>query len=172
MRKIKVNGRYLSWSDGSPFFYLADTAWELFHRLNREEMDLYFEQRSRQGFNAVQAVVLAEYEGVTTPNAYGRLPLYMTDGIPDPEKPDSDGGYSYWDHVDFAVDTAARYGIFITMLPTWGDKFNLCWGKGPVILTRQMRMFMENGSGPDMRTGKTSSGCLGATGRWNLPIGA
>ena len=64
MRKIKVNGRYLSWSDGSPFFYLADTAWELFHRLNREEMDLYFKQRSRQGFNAVQAVALANYDGM------------------------------------------------------------------------------------------------------------
>lgn len=43
------------------------------------------------------------------------------------------GDYSYWDHVDFGVETAAKHEIFVVMLPTWGDKFNLCWGKGPVI---------------------------------------
>jgi len=36
MRKLTVSGRNLVWEDG--FFYLGDTAWEIFHRLNREEM--------------------------------------------------------------------------------------------------------------------------------------
>ena len=37
---VSANGRFLTWTDGEPFFYLGDTAWELFHRLNREEADL------------------------------------------------------------------------------------------------------------------------------------
>ena len=40
MKKLKVygTGQYLMWEDEKPFFYLGDTAWELFHRLTREEM--------------------------------------------------------------------------------------------------------------------------------------
>ena len=94
MRTLKVQGRCLAWDDGTPFFYLGDTAWELFHRLNREEMDHYFAERARQGFTAVQAVALAEFEGVTVPNAYGRLPLHFADGLPDPTSPDLDAGSS------------------------------------------------------------------------------
>ena len=37
MLKVSENRRFLVGVDGSPFFYLGDTAWELFHRLNREE---------------------------------------------------------------------------------------------------------------------------------------
>lgn len=137
MRTLKVRGRYLVWDNGEPFFYLGDTAWELFHALNREETERYFAERKCQGFTAVQAVALAELEGLTTPNAYGRLPLCMKDGMPDPTRPDTEGEYSYWEHVDFAVETAAKHEMFVVMLPTWGDKFHLCWGKGPVIFNEE-----------------------------------
>ena len=137
MRKLTVQGRYLYWDDGEPFFYLADTAWELFHRLDREEIRLYMRTRARQGFNVVQAVALAEMEGLTVPNMYGRLPLLFKDGMPDPMQPDTQGEYSYWDHVDFALETAAENGLMVALLPTWGDKFNLCWGKGPVVFTEE-----------------------------------
>ena len=137
MRRLTVRGRYLAWEDGEPFFYLGDTAWEIFHRLNREEAAWYMAQRARQGFTAVQGVALAEMEGLTVPNAYGRLPLLLTDGVPDPAKPDTQAGYSYWDHVDYIVEEAGRNGIFIALLPTWGDKYNLRWGKGPEIFTKE-----------------------------------
>ena len=137
MRRLKVWKRFLVWDDGEPFFYLGDTAWELFHALNREETERYFAERKRQGFTVVQAVALAELEGLTKPNAYGRLPLCMTDGVPDPTLPDIEGEYSYWDHVDFVVETARKQEMFVALLPTWGDKFNLCWGKGPVIFNEE-----------------------------------
>ena len=133
MRRLKVHGRFLFWEDGEPFFYLGDTAWDLFHALNREEAEYYFSERKRQGFTVVQAVALAELDGLTRPNAYGRLPLLERSGMPDPTLPDTEGEYSYWDHVDFVVKTAEKYDMFIAMLPTWGDKFHLCWGKGPEI---------------------------------------
>lgn len=137
MRKLMVLNRFLAYDNGEPFFYLGDTAWEIFHRLNREEMAHYFAVRAQQGFTVIQGVALAEMEGVTTPNAYGRLPLHFSSGLPDPEKPDTDGDYSYWDHVDFAVEEAAKNGLFIALLPTWGDKFHQCWGKGPEIFTEK-----------------------------------
>jgi hypothetical protein len=136
--RLITTGRYLSWDDGTPFFYLADTAWELFHALSREEMDYYFACRARQGFTAVQSVALAERDGLRTPNFYGRLPLKTgPDGLPDPMQPDTDGDYSYWAHVDYAIDVADKHDIFIVLLPTWGDKFNVAWGIGPEIFNEQ-----------------------------------
>ena len=38
--RVSDNGRVLVKQDGSPFFYLADTAWGLFH-YNRDDVDLY-----------------------------------------------------------------------------------------------------------------------------------
>lgn len=137
MKKLKVKGRFLAYEDETPFFYLGDTAWEIFHRLTREEVVYYMQERARQGFNAVQAVALAEFEGITTPNPYGRLPLLSTNDLPDPCKPDVGNGYDYWQHVDFVVEEAAKHNIFIVMLPTWGDKFNLKWGKGPVVFNAE-----------------------------------
>lgn len=137
MKKLVRNGRYLSWEDGTPFFYLGDTAWEIFHKLNREELEKYLSCRARQGFTVIQGVLLAEMEGVTVPNAYGRLPLEFREGLPAPEIPDVAGEYSYWDHVDFALELAAEHGLFFALLPTWGDKFNRLWGKGPEIFTEE-----------------------------------
>jgi len=44
--KVSDNRRFLVREDGSPFFYLGDTAWELFHRLNREDADRYLKNRA------------------------------------------------------------------------------------------------------------------------------
>ncbi|MBI9070220.1 MAG: glycoside hydrolase family 140 protein [Melioribacteraceae bacterium] len=125
--KISDNGRYLQYENGDPFFYLGDTAWELFHRLNKEEADLYLQNRADKGFTVIQAVVLAELEGLTVPNPYGELPLVDLD----PTKPNE----KYFEHVDYIVNKAEELGLFIGMLPTWGDKFNKKWGVGPEIFT-------------------------------------
>lgn len=137
MKKLKVheNKRYLMWEDGTPFFYLGDTAWEMFHRLSREEMEYYLSVRAAQGFNVIQAVALAEFSGLKEPNAYCRFPLRSVDGQYDPMAPDEGGEYDYWQHMDYAVDLAAEKGLFIGLLPTWGDKINRAWGEGPEIFT-------------------------------------
>ena len=110
---VSENGRYLVNRDGSPFFYLGDTSWELFHRLDREEADRYLSDRAEKGFSVIQVVVLSQIGGLDVPNAYGHLPLKNKD----PEKPDED----YFNHVDYIVDKAASLGLVIGMLPTWGS---------------------------------------------------
>lgn len=134
--KISDNRRFLVTEDGKPFFWLGDTAWELFHKLNREEAELYLQTRAEQRFNVVQAVALAEFDGLDTPNAYGRKPLGINaEGNYDPTMPDASGDYSYWDHVDYVIDAAAKRGIYVALLPTWGDKYHRSFGKGPEVFT-------------------------------------
>ena len=41
--KVSENQRFLVTEDGRPFFYLADTAWELFHRLDRKQAIEYLD---------------------------------------------------------------------------------------------------------------------------------
>ncbi len=126
--RVSKNGRFLEHRDGTPFLYLGDTAWELFHRLTREEAERYLELRRAQGFTVIQAVVLAEFDGLTVPNAYGALPLQKND----PRQPNE----AYFAHVDWIVKKAAEKGLFVGMLPTWGDKVvTETWGKGPVVFT-------------------------------------
>jgi hypothetical protein len=131
--RVSDNGRFLVHQDGTPFFYLGDTAWELFHRLDREQAGHYLRNRAAKEYNVIQAVALAELDGLHTPNPYGHRPLVDDDPTrPDvKEGPDND----YWDHVDHIVGVAASLGMYIGMLPTWGDKWNRKWGVGPQIFT-------------------------------------
>jgi len=114
--RVSENGRHLVQANGQPFFYLADTAWELFHRLDRDEAERYLEDRKTKGFTVVQAVVLAERDGLRTPNPYGHLPLANED----PRQPNP----AYFEHVDHVVGQAETLGLTVGMLPTWGDKFH------------------------------------------------
>ncbi len=127
MKQIRVDqsGRYLVDGDGRAFFYLADTAWELFHRLTMAEAEVYLSTRARQGFTVIQAVVLAEFDGLNQPNANGDRPL--TDN--DPSQPNE----AYFEHVDAVVRRANELGMMVGMLPTWGDKITQMWGKGPEV---------------------------------------
>jgi hypothetical protein len=125
--KVSDNKRFLVQEDGKPFFYLGDTAWELFHRLNREEADRYLQDRAEKKYTVIQAVVLAELEGLKDPNPYGHTPLVDND----PTRPNEE----YFKHVDWIVNRANELGIYIGMLPTWGDKWNKKWGAGPEIFT-------------------------------------
>jgi hypothetical protein len=127
MLKISDNRRFLVHGDGSPFFYLADTAWELFHRLTLDEAQRYLADRAAKGFTVIQAVALAEIDGLHTPNMRGDLPLIDDD----PARPNE----AYFAHIDAVVETAASLGLTIGMLPTWGDKWNKKWGVGPEIFT-------------------------------------
>jgi hypothetical protein len=131
--RVSENGRFLVTETGEPFFWLGDTAWELFHRLTREEADRYLEDRASKGFTVIQAVALAELDGLDTPNAYGYRPLVDDD----PTRPDVNAGPAndYWDQVDYIVTKANALGLYVGLLPTWGDKWNRLWGVGPAVFT-------------------------------------
>jgi hypothetical protein len=125
--KISENKRFLVTEQNAPFFWLGDTAWELFHRLNREEAEQYLRNRAERRYTVIQAVALAELDGLHVPNPYGELPLRDND----PTQPNE----AYFQHVDWIVQRANALGMYIGFLPTWGDKWNKKWGVGPEIFT-------------------------------------
>lgn len=125
--QVAENRRFLVTADGQPFFWLGDTAWELFHRLNREEAERYLKNRAERRYTVIQAVVLAELDGLRDPNPYGHRPLANDD----PTQPNEE----YFKHVDWIVERANALGMYIGMLPTWGDKWNIRRGAGPEIFT-------------------------------------
>jgi hypothetical protein len=123
--KVSENGRFLvKKSDNRPFFYLGDTAWELFHRLNRTEAVTYLDNRAQKGFTVIQAVALGELEGLTVPNAHGDRPLTnnnpATPAVTEGTDPANQSQYDYWDHCDYIIKEAEARGLYIGLLPTWG----------------------------------------------------
>jgi len=131
--KVSDNGRYLVNKDGSPFFYLGDTAWELFHRLSREEADKYLTNRAEKGFTVIQAVILSQIEGLEAPNPNGDIPLRNND----PAKPNEE----YYKHVDYIVDKAESLGLVIGMLPTWGSYWSSLSPEDVIFNTENARAF-------------------------------
>lgn len=127
--RVSENKRFLVTSEGKPFFWQGDTAWELFHRLNREDAEHYLKNRAERRYTVVQAVALAELDGLNNPNPYGQKPLVDND----PARPNEE----YFKHVDWIVKRANDLGLYIGFLPTWGDKWNKAWGAGPEIFNPQ-----------------------------------
>jgi len=123
--RVSDDHRSLVTESGRPFFWLGDTAWELFHRCTLEEAELYLENRRRKGFTVIQAVALAEFDGLHAPNPYGETPLIEDD----PARPND----AYFRHVDAVIRAAAEKGLYVGLLPTWGDKVAGMWGVGPQI---------------------------------------
>jgi hypothetical protein len=123
--KVSENRRFLITETGEPFFWLGDTAWELFHRLNLDEARRYFSDRQRKEFNVIQAVALAERDGLRVPDRNGLLPLLNGDiRSPNP---------AWLDAVDQVIAEAASHELYIALLPTWGDKVQQLDGEGPEV---------------------------------------
>lgn len=108
-QKLIANGHFLYHDDGKPFFYLADTAWEMIHRLNLEETKIFLADRASKGFTAIQTVLISELNGLTEPNANGDLPFKNGKPVE-----------AYFRHVDAVLDEAEKLGLFFALLPSWG----------------------------------------------------
>ncbi len=111
---ISPDGLFFQQSDGSPFFWLADTGWLLPERLNRDEAAYYLDRLAEAGYNVVQVQVI---NAIPAYNAYGQssMPVGFDFDAADPP-----GTYSYWDHLDYITDEAARRGIQVAMVCVWG----------------------------------------------------
>ncbi|MBQ2827425.1 MAG: glycoside hydrolase family 140 protein [Clostridia bacterium] len=118
MQKLQIheNGRFIQHEDGTPFFYLGDTAWDLVHRLTKDEKRLYMSVRASQGFNVIQCIAFSDF-----PNKHGRYALVEPK---DALVYDDEGEYSYWAGVDEAVELAEEYGMYVGLLPLWNSSYD------------------------------------------------
>ena len=66
------NQRFLQHEDGTPFFWLGETAWLMPQRLNRDEVQYYLQMCHEAEYNMVQVQVMNE---VPSYNVYGQKSL-------------------------------------------------------------------------------------------------
>ncbi len=109
--KVSPNGRYFVDQGGKPFFYLGDTAWLLFQRLNHEEVDEFLKDRAGKGFTVVQSYVLRGLEANHPDGAkslLGAPPLIDRD----PSRPNE----AFFKNVDYVVNRANELGLVIGLV--------------------------------------------------------
>ncbi|MCI0625268.1 MAG: glycoside hydrolase family 140 protein [Acidobacteria bacterium] len=107
---ISPNKRYLVNQNGEPFLYLADTAWTLFRRLDRDEVEEYLQNRAAKGFTVVQAYL---FRGLGVPNRYGEVTFIDRD----PTKPNE----AWFKNVDYVVNRANELGLVMGIVASKGD---------------------------------------------------
>ena len=80
MKRLTIHAgrRYLMWEDGTPFFYLGDTAWDMFLRLTRAEIEHYLSVRAAPELVADDPAKMA-HQGAARGERYAFLysPLSM-----------------------------------------------------------------------------------------------
>ena len=162
--KVSENRRFLVTEDGRPFFWLGDTAWELFHRLNREEADRYLAEPRREGLHghsggrARRARRAERPEPVRTSAARRQRP--------DPAGRQGRPGQRLLGsrRLHRREGQRPRAGDR-HVLPTWGDKWNKKWGVGPEIFTPAERRGLRRVARAPLPRRRPSSGSSAATGR-------
>jgi hypothetical protein len=119
---VSPDGHFLQHRDGSPFFWLADTAWLLLEKLDRAQTERYLDDRRAKGFNVIQVMLL---HTAAATSSYGVPALLDNDPARPNVTPGADfskpGEYDYWDHLDWVVDRAAERGIYVALVPVWGS---------------------------------------------------
>lgn len=68
---ISENRRYLMEGD-KPFFWLGDTAWLMFLKLDEDEIYTYLRNRKEKGYNVIQTVLIQSPQDVESSLALGR----------------------------------------------------------------------------------------------------
>jgi hypothetical protein len=119
--KVSENHRYLVDEKGNPFFWLGDTGWLLFTKLNREDAEKYLTDRAKKGFNVIQVSML---HSLGIKNFYGDYAL-INQNIASPLVTEGNSfadstQYDYWDHMDFVIDKAAEKGLYVGLVTVWG----------------------------------------------------
>jgi hypothetical protein len=109
--KVSKNGRYFVDQDGKPFFYLGDTAWLIFQRLNNKEVEDYLKDRADKGFTVLQAYVIRGLEKKHPDgpiNVLGESPFIDRD----PTKPNE----AFFKHMDHVVTRANEMGMVMGLV--------------------------------------------------------
>ena len=109
--KASADGRYLTDSAGTPFFYHADTAWALTKKATLAEAEEYFALRANDGFTAVQLHTVSKEAGPVK-NVNGDEPFAPLDDILKPNE-------AYWRHFDDILAAAEKNGLLAAVSALW-----------------------------------------------------
>ncbi|NMB11058.1 MAG: DUF4038 domain-containing protein [Firmicutes bacterium] len=107
--RVGKNGSYLEHTDGTPFFYLADTAWNGILKSKPEDWDHYLSVRKEQGFTAVQCV-LTHWRSFAA-DAHGEVAYTGTDPIAINPR--------FFQRLDDKVAAVNRHGLVAALVLLW-----------------------------------------------------
>jgi hypothetical protein len=109
--KVSPNGRYFVDQNDKPFFYLADTCWLLFQRLDHDEVDEYLKDRVAKGFTVIQAYVirgLGKRHPDGNSSLLGESPFIDRDAT----RPNE----AFFKNVDYVVNRANELGLVMGLV--------------------------------------------------------
>lgn len=113
--KVSNNRRYLTHADGTPFLWIADTAWLAYLRATDEEWAAYVEDRQRRGFSVV--VISCTCTGGATDEADvgGERPFLSADA--------SCWNPAFWRGFQRKIELANRKGLLVLVAGVaWGRR--------------------------------------------------
>lgn len=111
--RISDNRRYFVKEDGTPFIWLADTNWTMPQRLKWDDVDYLMQTRKSQGFTVLQIVALDPERDIEMRNPAG-IKALENDDITKPVE-------EYFRYLDYILDTAEKHGLYVMLLPVWGQ---------------------------------------------------
>jgi len=106
--KVFPEGHCFQHADGTPFFWLGDTAWALHQNLSREDVGRYLDDAAAAGFNVVQLMSVNAWALDDWKNFYAATP-YLDDSAVKLNPP-------FWEHLDWVIDQAAARGLFVLLV--------------------------------------------------------
>jgi hypothetical protein len=112
---VADNGRSFVKADGTPFFWLGDTAWCIFNHPSPQDVNLYLDDRAAKGFTVIQGCV-AVWDFATRRNPDGQTP-FNNAGRGATGNPTINE--AYYKNVDEIIDKATRRGMYMAILPFW-----------------------------------------------------
>jgi hypothetical protein len=104
--KISENGRYFVDGNGTPFFWIGTTQWQIFREYTLEEAELTIGRVKANGFVFIQAMLMGVGDG-TKPNVYGAVPWINNDPLTPNE--------AYFRNVDSVIEIARENGIIFSI---------------------------------------------------------
>ena len=120
--KVSENGHYFMTEYGEPFFWLGDTPWLIFKNVNREDAEIFMQNRQEKGFNVLQIMVL---HTLNIRDPYGNRALIDRNvtqpAVKEGNDPSDPEQYDYWDHMDYIIQLAEKYGMYAALVPVWGS---------------------------------------------------
>lgn len=112
--KVSNNGRYLTYTNGKPFYYLSDTWW---YGISDGYMPIEtvlkpcLEKRKQQGFTVIITGMIGNMSGIEIQTAYHSK---------------KDIQLKYWQGMDKVIKTIADSGMLIMLAPLWSGAKNWC----------------------------------------------
>lgn len=114
--RVAKHNHALEHADGADFFWLGDTAWHL-ARVAPAEVDRYLADRSNKGFNVIQVYASQDPSPRFGGKNYAGEIAFVGQGPPFAAVTLNE---SYWQHIDFIVQQAMAYGLYVALTPAWG----------------------------------------------------